>query len=208
MAATYDYQADADERIPPLLAEGANFAKIVELCAARWQALDDLAVELAAYVDLSEDAAAPGWMLDLIGEWLGEPRRGAWSDADYRYALRVRQRTRKSDGTWRDIYEVARLLRPDSATSDVTVDGAPKSVIVDIPALTDPVRLDIAQRAREDRAAALAAADERVDYLRRQRIRHHDSARRARPGVRYDDAIGHRRARRCAGRIGNLRQRH
>jgi hypothetical protein len=147
VAATYDYQADADERIPPLLAEGANFAKIVELCAARWQALDDLAVELAAYVDLSEDAAAPGWMLDLIGEWLGEPRRGAWSDADYRYALRVRQRTRKSDGTWRDIYEVARLLRPDSATSDVTVDGAPKSVIVDIPALTDPVRLDIAQRA-------------------------------------------------------------
>jgi hypothetical protein len=78
-------------------------------------------VELAAYVDLSEEAAAPGWMLDLIGEWLGEPRRGAWSDADYRYALRVRQRTRKSDGTWRDIYEVARLLRPDSATSDVTV---------------------------------------------------------------------------------------
>ena len=147
MTATFDYQADADARIPPLLAEGANFAKIVELCAARWQALDDLAIELAGYIDLSDEVAAPSWALDLIGEWLGEPRRGAWSDDDYRYALRVRQRTRRSDGTWRDVYEVARLLRPDSATSDVAVDGAPKSVIVDIPSLTDAVRLDIAQRA-------------------------------------------------------------
>lgn len=148
MADTYDYQQDADDRVPPLLADGPNLAKILELTTARWQVLDDLTVQIARLVDLSDEAAAPSWMLDLIGEWLGEPRRGAWDDADYRYALRVRQRTRRSDGTWQDIYEVARLLRPASAVSDVDVFGAPKSVIVDIPSLgTDAVRLDIAQRA-------------------------------------------------------------
>ena len=147
MAETYDYEQDAAERLPPLFSEAVNLQKLIAAFGARWQTLDDLAVQIARYVDLSDAAAAPGWMLDLIGEWLGEPRRGAWSDADYRYALRVRQRTRRSDGTWADVYEVARLLRPASATADVAVDGAPKSVIVDIPALTDPVRLEIAKAA-------------------------------------------------------------
>lgn len=147
MAETYDYQADADERVPPLLAEGPNLAKAIELFTQRWQDLDDLTVELSQMVDLSDEAAAPGWMLDLIGEWLNEPRRGAWTDADYRYALRARQRTRRSNGTWQDVYEVARLLKPDAAVTDVDVFGAPKSVIVDIPSLTDATRLDIAQRA-------------------------------------------------------------
>lgn len=147
MAETYDYQQDADDRIPPLLAEGPKLAKVIELTTARWQALDDLTVQVAQCLDLSDAAAAPSWALDLIGEWLGEPRRGAWTDDDYRYALRVRQRTRRSDGTWQDLYEVARLLRPAGAVTDVDVFGAPKSVIVDIPALTDPTRIDIAQRA-------------------------------------------------------------
>lgn len=147
MAETYDYEQDAAERLPPLFSEATTLQAVVDAFGARWQALDDITVQIARYVDLSDGAAAPGWMLDLLGEWLGEPRRGAWTDADYRYALRVRQRTRRSDGTWADVYEVARLLKPSAAVSDVAVDGAPKSVIVDIPGLTDPTRLEIAKAA-------------------------------------------------------------
>lgn len=135
MPTQVDYEQEAVDRMPPFLADGENMRKLAAVFAARWQRLDDVTKALAEAIELSDDS--PTWVLDLIGEWLNEPRRGAWSDETYLYALRVKQRTRKSNGTWPDVYEVARLLRPGPpfAVIDVDVFGAPKSVIVDIPSL-------------------------------------------------------------------------
>jgi len=147
MPTEVDYAQEAADRVPPLLADGENLAKLIRIFAARWQALDDVTVRVVEAIDLSDDS--PPWALALVGAWLNEPRRGGWTDAEYLYALRVRQRTRVSNGTWPDVYEVARLLRPGPpyAEADVTVDGAPKSVVVDIPELTDPTLQDIAKAA-------------------------------------------------------------
>ena len=109
MPTQVDYEQEAVDRMPPFLADGENMRKLAAVFAARWQRLDDVTKALAEAIELSDDS--PTWVLDLIGEWLNEPRRGAWSDETYLYALRVKQRTRKSNGTWPDVYEVARLLR-------------------------------------------------------------------------------------------------
>lgn len=145
MPTQVDYVAEGLDKVPPFLADGVNMQKLVSILEARWQVLDDLTRELAESVELSEDT--PDWAMDLIGAWLNEPRKAVWTDANYLYDLRVKQRARRSYGTWADCYEVARLLRPGPpyATTDVDVFGAPKSVVVDIPGLTDPVMQDIAK---------------------------------------------------------------
>lgn len=145
MPTEVDYVQEARDRVPPYLAEGPNFDKLVSIFAARWQALDDTTKQLIETIELVD--GSPDWAMELIGAWLNEPRRGAWDDADYLYALRAKQRVRRSFGTWPDIYEVARLLRPGPpfAETDVDVWGAPKSVIVDIPGLFDTVLQDIAK---------------------------------------------------------------
>ena len=87
-------------------------------------------------------------MLDLIGEWLGEPRRGAWDDADYRWPCACAS----APGARRHVaghLRVARLLRPASAVSgrrrvrraQVHDRGHPHAWG------PDAVRFDIAQRA-------------------------------------------------------------
>ena len=135
MPTTVDYEQDAADRVPPFLADGENLAKLIKVFALRWQELDDLTLQLAESIELTEES--PTWVLELVGGWLNEPRRGGWDNEAYLYALRVKQRTRRSNGTWPDIYEVARLLRPGPpyAETDVDVFGAPKSVVVDIPEL-------------------------------------------------------------------------
>ena len=147
MPTTVDYITESQDRVPPLLADGESMMKLVRAFASRWQALDDLTVELVTAVGL--DDGSPAWAMDLAGAWLNEPRREKWDDDAYLYALRVRQRTRRSYGTWPDVYEVARLLRPGPpyAETDVDVWGAPKSVVVDIPGLVSPTYQLIAKAA-------------------------------------------------------------
>ncbi len=147
MPTVVDSVADVEARVPLFLEDGENMMKLARVFAARWQQLDDVTRALAAAIELT--TASQPWVLDLAGQWLNLPRRGAWSDAEYLYALRVRQRVRRSSGTWPDVYEVARLLRPGPPYSetDVEVNGAPKSVVVDIPELTDPTLQAIAKDA-------------------------------------------------------------
>lgn len=135
MPTEVNYEQEAADRTPPFLADGENLATLRRVFAARWQALDDTTRELVESIELTDES--PTWVLELVGAWLNEPRRGGWGDDIYLYALRAKQRTRKSNGTWPDIYEVARLLRPGPpyAETDVDVWGAPKSVVVDIPEL-------------------------------------------------------------------------
>lgn len=145
MPTTTDHVQESLDRVPPFLADGPNMAKLVRIFAERWQSLDELTLQLIQAIELSEDS--PPWVLDLVGAWLNEPRRGSWDDSDYLYALRVKQRARRSNGTWPDVYEVARLLRPGPPYTETDVDvwGAPKSVVVDIPGLFDTTLQDIAK---------------------------------------------------------------
>ncbi len=147
MPTEVDYVQEAADLTPPFLADGANLEKLRTLFAARWQSLDDVTLALVNVLELTDDS--PTWALELVGAWLNEPRRGGWDDATYLYALRVKQRTRRSNGTWPNIYDVARLLRPGPpyAETDVDVWGAPKSVVVDIPELTDTTLQEVAKTA-------------------------------------------------------------
>lgn len=148
MPTIVDHVQDSIERVPANLEDGEMFDRLVRLLAERWQALDDVTLRVVNAIELQDDS--PAWVMDLVGAWLNEPRRGAWHDSEYLYALRAKQRVRRSNGTWPDIYEVARALRPGppfvpNASTDVDVWGAPKSVVVDIPSLFQPVLQDIAK---------------------------------------------------------------
>lgn len=145
MPTEVDYVAEARDRVPPYLAEGENLDKLVRIFAERWRALDDVTKQQIETIQLVD--GSPDWAMALAGAWLNEPRRGIWDDLAYLYALRAKQRVRRSNGTWPDVYEVARLLRPGPpyAETDVDVFGAPKSVVVDIPGLFDPIYQDIAK---------------------------------------------------------------
>ena len=146
MPTIVDHVQESQDRVPPFLENGENISKLVEIFSARWQLLADVALQLVNAIEL-KDATTPTWALMLIGDWLNEPKRGGWDAAAWVYALRAKQRVRRSFGTWPDVYEVARLLRPGPpyALTDVDVCGAPKSVVVDIPSLFDPVLQDIAK---------------------------------------------------------------
>lgn len=145
MPTNVDYVAESLDRVPPFLADGENITKLVRAFADRWQRLDDLTLQIVESITLTDDS--PTWVLELVAAWLNEPKRGVWDNIAWVYALRAKQRARKSNGTWADVYEVARLLRPGPPYSETDVDvfGAPKSVIVDIPDLFKPVAQDIAK---------------------------------------------------------------
>lgn len=154
MPTIIDYVNEGRDRVPPFLADGPVMDKLVRIFAERWQSLDDATLELINAIALTDES--PPWAMDLVGSWLNLPRRGGWVDSDYLYALRARQRTRRSNGTWPDVYEVARLLRPGPPypVTDVDVWGAPKSVVVDIPELVKEAVLQIAKETLLDTVGA------------------------------------------------------
>lgn len=57
---------------------------------------------------------ATGAQLDLLGELVGEPRKGRTEDEEYREAIRLRVRINRSQGRTSDILDIAKLALGDS----------------------------------------------------------------------------------------------
>lgn len=97
--------------LPSRSAQGTNTPGIVRALGVPLQALEDeaLAVLAANLLDNAE-----GERLEFWGAVVGLAREGR-SDVDYRAAIRLEVRVNRSEGTPRDIVDVAKLAAPSAA---------------------------------------------------------------------------------------------
>jgi len=83
-----------------------NVEKLLDVLVTPLQELEDVARDI---VEKTSIDTGEGVQLDLIGEWVGEPRQGR-SDEDYRRYLRFRIFVNTSDGEPETVITVLRFL--------------------------------------------------------------------------------------------------
>ena len=112
-AADIDFTAALNSDLASLLPEGTSLLEFLRAIAARWEALDTLAIRLRdeRYIE-----SAAGAQLDQIGAIVGQAREG-YSDEIYRSLVRTKLTVYHADGARDAMLEIA-----DGFYSDSTVD--------------------------------------------------------------------------------------
>lgn len=125
-----DHLKQAKERVLLQYKGGVVFETLLRIFVERIQVLDDI---IHAILRERSIDYARGSNLDLIGRTLDFRRFYYWDDETYRFYLRVVNRVRRSYGTFKDIYEVAVLLRTESNAPVQLLFPFPKAAIIEIP---------------------------------------------------------------------------
>lgn len=125
-----DHLEQAKHRVLLQYKEKPAFEKLLRIFVERIQVLDDI---LLAIMRERSIQYARGSNLDMIGRTLDFRRINNWDDETYRFYLRVINRVRRSYGTFKDIYEVAVLLRTESMAPIEVIFPFPKAAVVEIP---------------------------------------------------------------------------
>lgn len=126
------FQSIADGRIRKSDKLNENLQKLISLFLEPVQNTDDIVEAIRRELSLDN---ARGVTLDLIGEILNLKRAINWDDETYRFFLRLVNVVRRSKSTYRDIYEVAEILRTESILPVKIIKVFPKSLIIEIPGL-------------------------------------------------------------------------
>jgi hypothetical protein len=108
-----------------------DLEKLLRIFVARWQTIENV---LQTVLEFRLLDVATGSLLAVYGKLLALPRRGGWTDEQWRFYLRLKVQALKSSGTADELRAIADAMVPSGSTGTVRLfPEYPRAYRIEIP---------------------------------------------------------------------------